>query len=231
MRTLFTLIGLPLGLALLLPAGPSAAQDKNGWTPLFNGKDLTGWKPTLRQPKEGKPVDPKDVWSVVDGYIRCIGKPNGYIATEKEYGDYVLRVKWRFPKDSKGGNSGVLLHVQKEDKVWPDSVEAQLASGRAGDFWLIMPPQTRLEIDPARLDPNNKEKRHFFRIPKDEVIEKPFGEWNQYEITCQGGDVTLVVNGIKANEGRNGNLTRGRIALQSEGTEVHFKDIEIKMLK
>jgi hypothetical protein len=223
---------LPLIPALAVAAvtpGPSLAQDKDGFTPLFNGKDLTGWTTYLRGTKENPNPDPKGTWSVVDGVIVCTGKPNGYIATEKEYGDYVLRVKWRFSADSKGGNSGVLLHVQKEDKVWPTSVEAQLAAGRAGDFWLIMPPEVTLDVDKSRQDP--KQPRHYFRDPKDEPVEKPFGEWNQYEITCRGGDVILVVNGRKVNEGRNGNLKSGRIALQSEGAEVHFKDIEIKMMK
>src|SRR5687767_3860846 len=101
---------------------PMRAADNEGFTPLFNSRDLSGWKPHLRVPKDGKVPDPKDTWSIVDGYIRCVGKPNGYIATEKEYGDYMLRVKWRFPADSKGGNSGVLLHVQEKDDVWPTSV-------------------------------------------------------------------------------------------------------------
>jgi hypothetical protein len=223
-RTLFCLAGL--ALACLVTG--SLADDKDGWTPLFNGNDFTGWTLFIRQ-KEGVKADVKDVWSVQDGYIRCVGtkKPNGYIATATRYGDYVLKVKWRFPKDSTGGNSGVLLHVQEKDEVWPTSVEAQMLSGRAGDIWLIYPPTVKLDIDPARQDP--KQARHYLRLQKEE-IEKPFGEWNEYEITCKGGDVTLVVNGKKANEGKNGNLTRGRIALQSEGAEVHFKDIVIKPL-
>jgi hypothetical protein len=224
MCRLFAFVGVALGC--LLASTP--ADDKDGWTPLFNGRDFTGWTFHLRQPKDGKKVEPKDVWSVADGYVRCIGKPNGYMATEKQYGDYVLKVRWRFPKDGKGGNSGVLLHVQEKDEVWPTSIEAQMYAGRAGDFWLIYPPAAKLDIDPARQDP--KQARHYFRIPKEE-IEKPFGEWNEYEITCRGGDVTLVVNGHKANEGKNGNLTKGRIALQSEGAEVHFKDVVIRSIK
>lgn len=212
--------------ALLALVVPSNAADNDGFTPLFNGRDLTGWKPHLRA-KDGKVPDPKDTWSIVDGYIRCVGKPNGYIATEKEYGDYMLRVKWRFPADSKGGNSGVLLHVQEKDEVWPTSVEAQMFAGRAGDIWLIYPPAAMLEIDMKRQDP--KQARHYFRMVDD--VEKKFGEWNQYEITCKGGDVTLTVNGKKVNEGKNGNLKKGRIALQSEGAEVHFKDVEIKLMK
>jgi hypothetical protein len=216
-----------LYLLLLGALLPAAAADDDA-TSLFDGKSLNGWTFIVKADKDGKKADPKETWSVVDGYIRCIGKPNGCMVTEKEYGDYVLKVKWRFPADSKGGNSGVLLHVQDE-KYWPTSVEAQLASGRAGDFWLIYPPDVKLDVDLKRQDP--KQARHYFRFELPESPEKKFGEWNQYEITCKGGDVTLVVNGVKVNEGKNGNLKKGRIALQSEGTEIHFKDVVIKRLK
>jgi hypothetical protein len=222
-------------LPLLLLASPALAAD-DGFTPLFNGKDTTGWTFTLRPPKD-KPdtkPDPKDTFSVKEGVLVCTGKPNGYIATEKEYGDYVLRLKWRFPKDSKGGNSGVLLHLTGEDKVWPNSVEAQLAAGQAGDLWLIADKENKLpklEIAADRKDEKNKEGRHYFRLNKDEKIEKEFGEWNQYEITCKGGDVNLVVNGKAVNEGKNGELKKGRIALQSEGVPIEFKDIEMKAIR
>lgn len=214
---------------LLATIVPCAAAADNGFTPLFDGKSLDGWTFIVKPDKDGKKADPKDTWSVAaDGYIRCMGKPNGCMVTTKEYGDYVLKLKWRFPADSKGGNSGVLLRVQDE-KYWPTSVEAQLASGRAGDFWLIYPPDVTLDVDKARQDP--KEPRHYYRLDTKDPPEKKFGEWNEYEITCKGGDVTLVVNGVKVNEGKNGNLKKGRIALQSEGTEVHFKDIVIKPTK
>jgi hypothetical protein len=225
---------LPLLAAALVATPALAADDK--FTPLFNGTDTTGWTFTLRPPAnmpDAKP-DPKNTWGVKDGVLLCTGKPNGYIATEKEYGDYVLRLKWRFPKDSKGGNSGVLLHVTGDDKVWPNSVEAQLAAGQAGDFWLIADKAgklPKLDIAADRKDANNKDGRHYFRIGKGEKIEKQFGEWNQYEITCNGGDITLVVNGKTVNEGRGGELRKGRIALQSEGVPIEFKDIEIKSLK
>lgn len=225
---------LPL-LAAALFAVPAFAAD-DGFTPLFNGKDTTGWTFFLRPPKDkpdSKP-DPKDTWSVKDGVLVCTGKPNGYVVTEKEYGDYVLRLKWRFPEGSKGGNSGVLLHCTGKDVVWPNSVEAQLAAGQAGDLWLIADESgklPKLDIATDRKDEKNKQGRHYFRIGKGEAIEKPFGEWNQYEITCKGGDITLVVNGKKVNEGKAGELTKGRIGLQSEGAPIEFKDIEIKAIK
>ena len=220
--------------ALLVCVSLSATAQEPGFTPLFDGKSLAGWKTYLRPDKSGATPDPKTVWQIRDGVIICKGKPNGYIVTEKEYGDYVLKLKWRFPADSKGGNSGVLLHVTGPDRVWPNSVEAQLFAGSAGDFWLIADEKGRLpnlEIDQSRKDPKNKEGRHYFRMAKDTPVEKKFGEWNDYEITCKGGDITLVVNGKKVNEGKNGELTKGRIALQSEGAEVHFKDITIRPMK
>jgi 3-keto-disaccharide hydrolase len=212
----------------------SAPVQEGGFKPLFDGKSLAGWKPFLRAGKDGTPPDPKATWSIKDGAIICTGKPNGYIVTEKEYGDYVLKLKWRFPAGSKGGNSGVLLHVTGPDKVWPNSIEAQLFAGSAGDFWLIADDKgqlPKLELNEALKDPKNKEGRHYFRFDKDSPVEKPFGEWNEYEITCKGGDITLVVNGKKVNEGKNGQLKKGRIALQSEGAEVHFKDIMIRSLE
>jgi hypothetical protein len=221
-------------LVFALAFSASSANAQDDFIPLFNGKDLSGWTAYLRPTKENPNPDPKNTWSVVDGVIKCTGRPNGYIATENEYGDYVLRVKWRFPADSKGGNSGVLLHVTGPDRVWPNSVEAQLASGSAGDFWLIADEHGKLpylEIDQSRKDLNNKEGRHYFRINREKPVEKPFGEWNQYEITCKGGDIRLVINGTLVNEGKNGELKRGRIALQSEGAPIEFKDIEIKLLK
>lgn len=217
---------LVCALAFALAVGFAPAADDV--TPLFDGKSLLGWTFIVKPDKDGNKADPKDTWSVADGYIRCTGKPNGCMVTKGEYGDYVLKLKWRFPAEGKGGNTGVLLHVQ-DDKYWPTSIEAQLLTGRAGDIFLTNPPAAKLDVDKARQNP--KAERHFFRIEPKEEVEKKLGAWNEYEITCRGGDITLAVNGVKVNEGKNGNLTRGRIALQSEGTEVHFKDVVIKSLK
>lgn len=210
-----------------------ASGDTGGFTQLFNGKDLAGWKAFGRATKDGPttPIDPKQTWTVSDGVLKCTGQPTGYLVTEKQYASYVLRLKWRYPKGLKAGNSGVLVHCQKEDKVWPVCVEAQLRAGRAGDLWLQTAAEVKLTVDPARRDPDDKTMRHIWRSPKDEAVEKPFGEWNEHEITCRGGDITVSVNGKFVNGGKDCNLTKGRIALQAEGTEIHFKDIEIEMLK
>ena len=106
------------------------------------------------------------------------------------------------------------------------------AAGRpAGDIWLQTAAEVKLTVDPARRDADDKTKRHVCGRPKDEDVERPAGEWNDYRIVCRGGSIELAVNGRVVNGGTECNLTRGRIALQAEGTDVEFKDITIRMLK
>jgi Domain of Unknown Function (DUF1080) len=213
--------------ALLLPFGPAvpggAADKDEGWVKLFNGKDFAGWKKFLNPKDKG---DPDKIWQVKDGMIYCEGSVFGYLITEKEYANYVLRVQWRWgDKVTKSRNSGVFVHVTGPDKIWPKAVEAQLMADHAGDFWLV--DQFKLKVDPKRQDP--KQARHYFRM-KDNV-EKPIGEWNQYEITCDGGTIKLVVNGQVVNEGSDAEVTKGKILLQSEGAEIYFRNVELKPLK
>src|SRR5262245_51194908 len=95
-----------IGLVVCLPRS-FTADDSAGFTPLFNGKNLTGWKTFLDPKAEG--ADPNKVWTIENGEIHCTGKPFGYLLTDKEYGNYVLRVQWRWPANP--GNSGVFVHV------------------------------------------------------------------------------------------------------------------------
>jgi 3-keto-disaccharide hydrolase len=207
---------------LVALAVTTAVSADEGFKPLFNGKDLTGWSGFMKEPE----ADPVKTFLVEDGLLRVTGKPNGYLATKEAYGDYVLRVKWRWVAGSKGGNSGVLIHVVPEDKYWPKSIEAQLKTGDAGEIWLIDAP--KIEIDEARHSKTSPRRYHKLIS---ENVEQPIGEWNQYEITCRGDEIKIAVNGKLVNEARKSELTKGRIALQSEGAEIHFKDIELKPLK
>src|SRR5262249_59366785 len=71
---------------------PDDKGTATGWIKLFNGKDLTGWKPFLGK----KDADPKETFSVKDGIIICTGQPFTYLLTDKEYGDYTRKVQWRW---------------------------------------------------------------------------------------------------------------------------------------
>jgi hypothetical protein len=227
LRTLCAAALTLAALAALYPAaaGPVAEGDKGGWTKLFNGKDFTGWKKYLN-PKAK--ADPDEIWQVRDGQIRCEGSVFGYLLTEKDYGDFELRLQWRWGKKVTPGrdrNSGVFVWVSGPDKIWPKGVEAQLLSGHAGDIWLV--DNFKLTVDPARRDP--KTPRHYFRTK--DGVEKAIGGWNQYDITCKGGTIKLVINGQTVNEGAHAERTRGKILLQSEGAEIFFRNVELKHLR
>jgi hypothetical protein len=180
---------------------------------LFNGKDLTGWVQYLPDH-----ADPSKTWLVKDGLIRCTGSPAGYLRTEKNFRNYLLAVEWRWA--GAPGNSGVLLHMQREDHVWPYSIEAQLENRNAGDFWLIDGAIVR--IDEARRNPDAK-----INVKHITCAEKPVGEWNRYEITSIDGNLVLVINGELVNVGRDAIPNEGHICLQSEGAPIDFRLVEI----
>lgn len=212
-------------LAVLITCGAVVSADNKdeGWIKLFNGKDFTGWKKFLDPKKE---ADPEKIWTIKDGAIICEGSVNGYLVTDKEYENYALRLQWRWgDKVTRGRNSGVFVHVSGPDKIWPKAIEAQLMADHAGDFWLV--DNFKLAVDPKRQDP--KVARHYFRTK--DGVEKPVGEWNQYEIICKGDTIKLIVNGQVVNEGTGAEAKKGKILLQSEGAEIHFRNVELKPIK
>lgn len=183
---------------------------------LFNGEDLSGWTPFIPEfggatPEAGK------VWGVNDGVLVCLGNPAGYIRTDDKHTSYVLKLQWRFDPAKGPGNSGVLVRLNGPDKVWPRSVEAQLHSGNAGDFWNI--DEMKMTTDPDRTRGRNTKKLL--------MAEYPLGQWNEYEIIVDGPTVTLYVNGELANQATDVEVTPGAIALQSEGAEIHFRNIRL----
>jgi hypothetical protein len=201
--------------ALLAMPVSFAASDEP--VALFNGKDLSGWTYHLEKPD----VRMEDVWSVKDGVLVCKGQPAGYLLTKKnDYENYVLSLEWRWPQT--GGNNGVLVHVTKPGElgVWPKCLEVQLASGDAGDFWII---GTTIDVENAH---QRRDGRRHLNLSDGD--EKPLGEWNKMEITCRGDEVVVKVNGKLVNHATNVSQTKGAIALQSEGTPIEFRDIKLK---
>jgi hypothetical protein len=204
-----------LVLAVSLDGADGAAAQ--GVEKLFNGKDLTGWVWVPAAGNENSKL--ADVWSIVDGNLHGKGTPVGYIRTEKDYTSYRLKLQVRHLRP---GNGGVLLRVQAPDKVWPRSIEAQGKAGALGDLWNI--DQFPMQVAAARTN-----GRHTAR-EKPEVKEKPLGEWNDYEIVLDGGDLTLTVNGTVQNRAKGCAIMRGKIALQSEGSEYELRNIELTPL-
>ena len=188
------------------------APKEEGFKPLFNGKDLTGWSFVFR-----KPVDARKTFLIKGGAIVCTGKPVGYMTTDASFEQFTLRFDWRYkrPKDLEDdaaflGNSGYLLFIRK-DWVWPSCIEVQGMNRDAGG---IIPIKTKAEYT------TDKEAR--------EKARKPVGEWNAMEIIVKGGTITVFLNGTKISTVTKYTLKKGRIGFQSEGAEIHWRNIRIK---
>ena len=198
------------------PAPTSALSKVEGKIALLNGRDLTGWTMFLKEP-----ADKATLWSFADSVLHLAGKPNGYIRTEKTFSNYHLHVEWRWPADANPkSNSGVFVHVHGADAIWPGGVECQLAAGNAGQLIgtdVVMPGVAVTNNKPraARLAASS---------------EKPFGEWNTYEIFCRGDAIEVSVNGVKQNHVERISVTSGAVALQMEGYPVEFRNVWLEKL-
>ena len=191
---------------------PVAINEK---TILFNGKNLDGWIGFLPEKEEIA-----NNWSVVEAIMRCEGKPVGYIRTVDSYQNYKLHVEWRWPEMP--SNSGVLLHRQGKDQSFPLCIEAQLKSGNAGD--LVMMSGGALTVDGKEI----VAKKFAVATKKQSSNERAIGEWNSYDIVCNNGAITIMVNGIVQNEGIKADPASGQIALQSEGAQIEFRNIYLE---
>jgi hypothetical protein len=194
-------------------------KDDEGFTPLFNGKNLTGWK-TFLQPRR-KDITRKDIWSVQDCVIVCTGKVDGYFYTEKSFKNYILRYDWRYKRPNRVadeekflGNSGLLVHIQGEPKIWPRCVEVQGMNRDHGKIIAVGGAKATSKFDRAAL----------------KKARKPIGEWNTTEALIQDGKIRAKVNGSEVDAGTC-DLMEGQIGFQSEGAEIHFRNIKLKELK
>jgi len=207
---------------------------------LFDGKNLDNFDIYIRD----RPLneDPNKVFTVQNGVVRASGVEYGYIITKKEYGDYYLRMEFKWgeethpPRKDKARDSGILYHVHGENKIWPSSIEYQFIEGGTGDILVVNGPSMTVKGE-------RKSRGRFDRFGKGEwkdVVnyrdpngdpEKPRGEWNVVEMISDGDHVKYWLNGKVVNEGTEATVTKGKILFQSEGAEVFFRKIELRPLK
>lgn len=195
---------------------------------LFNGKDLSGWVDVNTS---------KETWSVRDGMLICSGHPIGVMRTEKEYENFLLHIEWRHMEA--GGNSGVFVWSDAkvpQGKRLPRGVEVQMLELE----WVnlhkhqdgTLPPIAYVhgELFGAgglQTTPDNPRGRRSKSI---ENRCKGKGEWNFYDVVCVDGVVKLSVNGKFVNGIRNAEVKKGYLCLESEGGEIHFRNVQIMEL-
>ena len=219
----------PLFVAILLAAPAAAADpDKDGFVPLFNGKDLTGWVPVNVHP---------GTFVVKGDEIVTTGQPIGYMRTEKQFENFVLELEWMHVNKTEVGNSGlfvwgdalpvtgspftrgievqVLVNLEYKDK------KGNVTATSHGDVFAIQGASCK----PDRPHPNGS-----MRCLPSEYRAKGGGEWNHYRVEANNGVIKLSVNGKEVSGVSECKPRKGYLALESEGAECHFRNLLIKEL-
>lgn len=209
--------------ALLLVAAAPAPQFRS----LFNGKNLNGWINVNTAP---------DTWKVRDGLLVCSGHPIGVMRSEKQYENFILEIEWRHMEP--GGNSGVFVWsnaIPGEKNRLPDGVEVQMLEldfvnlhKRDG----VTPPVAYVHgelfgVGGVKTVPDNPRGERSKSI---ENLCKPRGEWNAYTVVAVDGVIKLSVNGKFVNGVSRSTQKKGYLCLESEGAEIHFRNIRIMEL-
>ena len=183
-------------------------------TKLFNGKNLDGW--TIHLAPDSGDVLESLVFCAKEGLINISGQPFGHMITDKSFKDYKLHLEWRWPGEP--SNSGIFLHAEPIDAVWPRCAEVNLMAGRAGDM-IASGGSSFEELTEGRWLRSTKES-----------AENPAGEWNTAEIVCKGNFIQAYINGVLMNEAHF-DRSEGPIALQSEGGPLEVRNVFITPLK
>ncbi len=205
-------------LGLLLQAPTSAYRD------LFNGRDLAGWVDVNTSP---------ETWKVKDGVLVCSGRPIGVMRSEKQYENFLLHIEWKHMEA--GGNSGVFIWsnaIPGEKNRLPDGVEVQMLdldwvklNTRDG----VAPPIAYVHgelfgVGGVTTVPDNPRGTRSMSI-ENRCLGR--GEWNTYDVVAVDGTVKLAVNGKFVNGISKSSQRKGYLCLESEGGEIHFRNIRI----
>jgi len=192
----------------------SSSNAQEGFVALFNGINLDGWVNVNGAP---------ETYTVRDGMVVCSGIPNGELRTTKQYENYILEMEYRHTK--KGGNAGLFIHSDALPPVpgtpFTRAIEIQVMDGNGGDVFAIQG---------ATMTPDKPQQRGGMRSFPTEDRTNPPGEWNHYRVESQNGMVSLAVNGKVVTKGYHANPRKGYICLESEGSEIHFRNIRIREL-
>jgi hypothetical protein len=213
--------------AMILCAGavPAFGSEPLQYRDLFNGKDLTGWVNVNTD---------SDTWSVRDGLLVCKGKPIGVMRTDKRYENFLLHIEWRHMEP--GGNSGVFAWSEgavPEGRRLPKGLEVQMLELNWVNQHKLkdgsLPPIAYVHgelfgANGLQTTPDNP------RGNRSKSIEnrcKGHGEWNEYDVVFVDGVVKLAVNGKFVNGVSQASVKKGYLCLESEGAEIHFRNIRI----
>lgn len=209
--------------AVILPASAQTPQFRD----LFNGKNLKGWVNVNTAP---------DTWSVKKGVLICKGQPIGVMRTDRQYENFILQIDWMHIEP--GGNSGTFIWSDANPNPksrLPNGVEVQMLEldwVRLHTKDGVAPPVSYVDgelfgVGGVTTVPDNP------RGPRSKSLERrcnPRGQWNTYTVVAVDGVIKLAINGKFVNGIAKSTQKKGYICLESEGAEIHFRNIKIMEL-
>ena len=218
---------LMVWLLLLAGGGRGRATPVPEFVDLFNGRDLAGWVNVNTT---------DETWRIQDGVLICSGHPIGVMRTEKQYENFILHIEWMHIEP--GGNSGVFAWSNASPNPssrLPNGIEVQMLeldwpklNQRDGKT----PPLAYVHgelfgVDGVKIVPDNPRGERSMSI---ENRCKGRGECNTYDVVAVDGVMKLSVNGKFVNGIRGSSQKKGYLCLESEGAEIHFRNIKIMEL-
>jgi len=208
--------GVPMGVGGPAPQTTDfLASDPSGWTNMMPRNSFKGWSRVPIPPD--KPLDPVSQWSIDKEHrtIVCEGNHgHEWLRYDHEYTNFLLHVEWRFRKleGGKGYNSGVFVRNDLTGRVWHQA--------QVGEKTYLF-GQTLMQGKLSQI----------INTPSPAVNPlHPIGEWNTYEIRCDGPKITLWVNGSMASEFAVPEVPKGYWGLEAEGYHIEFRNIQLKNL-
>ncbi|MSR42421.1 MAG: DUF1080 domain-containing protein [Pedosphaera sp.] len=212
-------------LVVLFACALIARGAEEGFVPLFNGKNLSGWVPVNVAP---------GTFTVREGIIISTGKPTGVMRTERMYENFIIELEWRHLKS--GGNAGLFIWgdpMTARGTPFARGIEVQILdngyAAKGKNEWFT----THGDIFPihgATMTPAGLVAKSGRRSFPSEELSKSAPEWNHYRVVANNGEVRLSVNGKEVTVGRDSSPRKGYLCLESEGSECHFRNIRIKEL-
>jgi hypothetical protein len=210
--------------ALAAMAGAAHSLRAQGeFRSLFNGRDLTGWVPVNTA---------EDTWKVRDGVLICSGHPIGVMRSDRQYENFVLHIEWMHMEP--GGNSGVFVWSSARPGAnrLPDGVEVQMLELSWPELHVkdgVTPPLAYVHgelfgVGGVKTTPDNPRGSRSMSI---ENRCLPRLTWNVYDAVAVDGVLKLSVNGKFVNGISQSTQKKGYLCLESEGAEIHFRNIRI----
>ncbi len=178
----------------------------------FSSTDVTKWEFVIKN----KQVPPSALFALDNGILKITDASTGYIRTKKEYKNFTLSVEWRWTKTA--ANSGVLIHIQPNDTIWPACYQVQQKADAAGDIICMSGLWAKECTDKVK-----------FTVPKMNASnEKPVGEWNSLKVISKNRTLEVYVNNQLQNKISGMTARKGFIGFQAEGKPLEFKNLIIK---